>query len=77
MTNCRGLYGPAAVRTCLWRTIKRAGPVCREPLAETAGVEKAEKETAGMGGAENRNSRYGRPKTETAEGNKILSAAVF
>ena len=77
MTNCRMLYGPAAVRTCLWRTIKRAGPLCREPLTETAGVEKAEKETAGMGELRTETAVMGDPKTETAEGNKILSAAVF
>jgi hypothetical protein len=40
-------------------------------------VEKAEKETAGMGELRTETAVMGDPKTETAEGNKILSAAVF
>ena len=77
MTNCRMLYGPAAVRTCFMENHKKSWSGMQRAVSRDSRRGEGRKRNSRHGGLRTETAVMGDPKTETAEGNKILSAAVF
>ena len=77
MTNCRMLYGPAAVRTCFMEKHKQSRSAMQRAVNRDSRLGEGRKRNSRHGELRTETAVMGDPKTETAEGNKILSAAVF